>query len=88
MSKQEEVGHDTENLKPDEDFEWTNSGDKDCKVYNCRPPLVHDHYDVPAHGRKWAKVQHGVQPADYPYKYECPGKFSTKSDPNIKIGNI
>jgi hypothetical protein len=87
MAKKAVVCQDTPVLKPGETFDWTNSGDTDCVVTNCKPPLEKDMYRVPKHGSAPAVVDKNAKPNPpnhYAYKGDC---CRIEPQPKIIIGN-
>jgi hypothetical protein len=85
-NKRTEVSQDTDLLADDEEFYWVNSGDTDCEVYDCKPPLEKNSYKVPKHGTKLARVDKHAKTGDYPYHFK--GHKGIKADPKIKIGGL
>jgi hypothetical protein len=84
--KRTEVSQDTDTLVDGEQFDWVNSGDTDCEVYDCKPPLEKKHYKVPKHGSTSARVEDDAKPGDYCYHYK--GHKGLRTDPKIKIGGL
>lgn len=83
VTKRFEVCSDVDRLKPGEPFEWINSGDEDCTILNCMPPLEQSQYSVKKHRTAPAKVQDHALAGIYNYDCECHGK---KGQPRIIIG--
>jgi hypothetical protein len=83
VTKRFEVCKDVDHLKAGESFEWVNSTDKDCTVFDCKPPLEHPTYVVKKHSHTPAKVQNGTQVGNYDYDCKCDG---IRTNPRIIIG--
>jgi hypothetical protein len=83
VTKKFEVCGDVDRLKPGESFEWINSGDEDCTILNCDPPLEKSQYSVKKHNHTPAKVQDHAVVGNYDYDCECDRK---KGQPKIIIG--
>jgi hypothetical protein len=84
--KKTEVSQDTDVLLDDEVFDWVNSGDTDCEVYDCKPPLVKNSYKVSKHGSASARVDKDAKPGEYTYHFR--GHKGLRTDPKIKIGGL